>query len=182
MHRNLWAPWRMAYLRQLAQESEDVAVGAPLDANRDDDFLATAWARPDLDGPNHVVHRDEAGLILLNRYPYANGHLLVALGAAAPRLLDYGSDGRAAFWTLVDRAVALCHRALRPQGVNIGVNEGRAAGAGVPSHLHAHVVPRWGGDTNFISVIGEIRVIPESLEVMARQYRIANAELGPAET
>jgi len=171
MHRNLWAPWRMSYLRQLAEERD--ALGVDGAASGDDDFLAAIWAHPELDESNHVVHRDGDGMILLNRYPYANGHLLIALGDAAPRLLDYPPGARAKFWALVDRAAAICHQALHPQGINIGINEGRAAGAGVPAHLHAHVVPRWGGDTNFLSVVGEVRVIPDSLGQMARQYREA---------
>jgi ATP adenylyltransferase len=173
MHASLWAPWRLAYLRSLDQNA--AAAGgdarAATSAPGDGDFLRAAWERPDLDGANHVVQRSAEGLILLNRYPYANGHLLVALGAARSALLDYDAAQRAAFWTLVDRAVELCRRALEPQGVNIGVNEGRAAGAGVPTHLHAHIVPRWSGDTNFMTVVGAVRVIPDSLDRMAERYR-----------
>jgi ATP adenylyltransferase len=149
---------------------------APPDAaRRDGDFLRAAWERPELDIQQHVIERTAKGLIMLNRYPYANGHLLVALGAAKPALLDYSQEERAALWALVDRAVDLCQRTLRPHGVNIGINQGSAAGAGVPNHLHAHVVPRWTGDTNFISVVGEVRVIPDALESMASAYRAAAA-------
>ncbi len=184
VHRSLWAPWRLSYLRQLEDESAALrceAGGNPSvspggDATSDGDFLREVWERPADDVANHVVHRDADGLILLNRYPYANGHLLVSLGRAAPRLLDYEPAERASFWRLVDRAVALCHAALRPQGLNIGINEGRAAGAGVPTHLHAHVVPRWGGDTNFMTVVGEVRVIPASLEAVATLYRSADPD------
>lgn len=111
------------------------------------------------------------GIILLNRFPYANGHLLVALGKARARLMEYDAQERAAFWSLVDVAADLMERTLEPQGVNIGVNQGKAAGAGVPGHLHAHLVPRWHGDVNFITVVGQIRVIPAALETMAARYR-----------
>ena len=183
MHASLWAPWRLAYLRDLDRKAEAAdgspqaggtgGAAAPAGTPRDGDFLRAAWERPELDAANFVVDRTAAGLILLNRYPYANGHLLVALGKACPALLDYLPQERAALWGLVDRAVDLCHRAFRPHGVNIGVNEGRAAGAGVPSHLHVHVVPRWDGDTNFMSVVGEVRVIPDALESVAAMYRAA---------
>lgn len=114
-----------------------------------------------------------AGIILLNKYPYANGHLLVALGDPRPRLLDYSTRQRAELWRLTDLAVELCERVLMPQGVNVGVNQGHAAGAGVPEHVHVHVVPRWLGDVNFISVVGQVRVIPGALNDMARRYRDA---------
>jgi ATP adenylyltransferase len=110
-------------------------------------------------------------MILLNAFPYANGHLLVALGEPAPRLLDYSASQRAAFWSLMDAAADLMERTLNPQGINLGVNQGRAAGAGVPQHLHGHLVPRWGGDTNFITVVGQVRIIPGSLEEMWLRYR-----------
>ena len=157
----------MSYLRELERRSSALA---PPEVG-DDNFLLGIWSRPQDDGPNHVIARTAEGMILLNRYPYANGHLLVALGEGRPSLIDYEPAQRSAFWKLVDRAAELCQLALNPQGLNIGVNQGRAAGAGVPSHLHAHVVPRWGGDTNFITVVGEVRVIPDSLEAMAARYR-----------
>jgi ATP adenylyltransferase len=134
-------------------------------------FLLDYWLDPASDEKNHVIVRAPAGLILLNAFPYASGHLLVALGEARPTLLDYDAAQRAALWRLVDCAADLVTRTLEPQGINIGVNQGRAAGAGVPGHLHVHLVPRWGGDTNFITVVGSVRIIPASLETMARRYR-----------
>lgn len=106
------------------------------------------------------------GLILLNRYPYTNGHLLVALGCSRMRLLDYAPEQRAELWSLVDLATDLVERVLGCQGVNIGINQGAAAGAGVPEHLHVHVVPRWSGDVNFMDVVGRVRIIPSALEEM----------------
>jgi len=183
MNTSLWAPWRLSYLRDLDRKATAAgrsATGGPTGGptgggvgGSDDDFLRTVWESPRLDLENHVILRAADGLVLLNRYPYANGHLLIALGEAQPLLGAYSSEQRRSFWALVDLAVALCHRTISPQGVNIGVNEGRAAGAGVPAHLHAHVVPRWHGDTNFITVVGDVRVIPDSLERMAEQYRAA---------
>jgi len=161
----------MAYLRALKSNAPDET------GNRPDggDFFATYWANPGEDEANLVVHRTELGMILLNRYPYTNGHLLVALGEAAPTLLEYDADRRSAFWALVEDACRLVRHAMNPQGVNIGANIGDAAGAGVPQHLHAHVVPRWAGDTNFMTVTGTIRVAPDSLESVAATYREAIA-------
>lgn len=160
--RALQAPWRLEYL-----ESLDKPKPAPSGGS----FLRDYWAHPELDERHHVVVRTAEGMILLNAFPYANGHLLVALGEARPSLLDYDEKRRAALWALVDRAADLMQRALRPQGINIGVNQGRAAGAGVPDHLHVHLVPRWGGDVNFMEAVGRVRVIPSPLEAMAARYR-----------
>jgi len=170
---NLWAPWRLAYLRELERKAQD----AGWEKTTAGDFFADYWAHPEDDETNHVIHRDERGIIVLNRYPYANGHLLVALGEARPRLIDYDPEQRAAFWTLLEYGIELVQHTLKPQGINTGINEGRAAGAGVPEHLHGHIVPRWAGDTNFITVVGQLRVIPDALEVMAAQYRAAAAAL-----
>ncbi len=134
-------------------------------------FLHDYWIDAAGDAKNHVIVRTREGLILLNGFPYASGHLLVALGEGRPTLLDYTPQQRGALWRLVDCAADLVTRTLEPQGINIGLNQGRAAGAGVPGHLHVHLVPRWGGDTNFITVIGQVRIIPASLETMAERYR-----------
>lgn len=172
-HENLWAPWRMAYLRELERKAQDVGW---TDVSSGD-FFREYWQTPGDDERNHVVYRDEHGLIVLNRYPYANGHLLVALGDARPTLLDYEPEQRVALWALTDAGLRLMRIVLDPQGVNLGVNEGRAAGAGVPEHLHVHLVPRWVGDTNFMSVTGQVRVVPEALQSMTAQYREAAARI-----
>ena len=166
-HANLWAPWRMAYLKAMTNDSSDPAESRGTDTN----FFRQYWLNPDADETNLVVWRNDSGLVLLNRYPYANGHLLVALGEPAPTLFDYNQEQRTAFWSLVESACRLVRHSLNPQGLNIGLNEGAAAGAGVPEHLHAHVVPRWGGDTNFITVTGNVRVSPDALESIAAAYR-----------
>ncbi len=169
-HSNLWAPWRMAYLRDLTRRRDDLSAGLPK-RESSGSFLREYWENSSHDLANHVVYRNRNGIILLHRFPYANGHLLVSLGDARSRLLDYGLDQRAAFWRLVDLATDLMERALNPQGINMGINQGEAAGAGVPGHFHAHLVPRWHGDTNFMAAVGSIRVIPDSLEKMAATYR-----------
>jgi ATP adenylyltransferase len=175
-HDALWAPWRVAYLRDLERKAGDARIGVGSD--RPTDFLLDYWAHPDRDEASLIVHRDRSGMILLNRYPYVNGHLLVALGDAQPTLADYGPEARVAFWRLVERAMELVRRTLEPQGINMGINEGRAAGAGLPEHVHAHVLPRWNGDTNFMATIGEVRVIPDALAATWHAYRATDALLG----
>ncbi|MFK7758363.1 MAG: HIT family protein [Phycisphaerales bacterium] len=176
----IWAPWRLAYIESLSedQDSKDSAPSSRSAAppgSTSGSFLLDYWNTPELDQEHYVIERTDAGLILLNRYPYSNGHLLIALGDARPALMDYEPDQRAALWELVDRATALAELALEPQGLNIGINQGRAGGAGVPSHLHVHVIPRWSGDTNFITSVGGIRVIPGALEAMYERYMRAVA-------
>ncbi len=166
------APWRDRYLQDLS-DKEATAGGSDDDAG--DCFLSDYWNSPERDVENHVIARvgdgAAAGMVLLNKYPYSNGHLLIALGEGRSRLMDYDAEQRAALWRMVDLASDLLERTLPLQGLNIGVNQGRAAGAGVPQHLHVHVVPRWSGDTNFITVVGRVRVNPTALEDMACRLR-----------
>lgn len=166
---SLWAPWRLTYLETL--DEEDMAPPVEPPAAPPACFLAEYFAHPEDDEKNHVVVRTDTGLILLNRFPYANGHLLAALGEGRARLMDYEPPRRAQLWALAEIAMDLMERTLRCQGVNMGINQGRAAGAGVPQHLHVHLVPRWAGDVNFMSTVGNVRVIPSSLEAMADRYR-----------
>lgn len=165
----LHAPWRLEYLEALTEQEKKIARSGGKQSTGS--FLRDYWITPDADEQNHVIVRTGEGLVLLNRYPYANGHLLVALGEARPRLLEYEPEHRAKLWSLVDLAADLMDHTIEPQGINIGINEGRAAGAGVPTHLHVHLVPRWSGDVNFMAAVGQVRVIPAALEAMAHRYR-----------
>lgn len=170
------APWRLSYLETITAEAQTqahVPDKRPATSSSSGSFLRDYWLAPHKDRAHHVIARSTLGMILLNAYPYSTGHLLVALGEARPTLLDYTPDERAALWRLTDCAAALVQAAFEPQGINMGINQGRAAGAGVPSHLHVHLVPRWAGDVNFINVVGEIRVIPASLESTYARYAAA---------
>ena len=173
----LHAPWRMSYMDMLSAADAAGSRAPEAPTKKAHCFLRAYYLNPHLDEHNHVIVRtgtdDRGGLILLNRYPYSNGHLLVCLGESRPRLLDYSAPQRAELWSMVDLAVELVESALNPQGVNVGLNQGSAAGAGVPEHAHVHVVPRWAGDVNFMSVCAQIRVIPSALEDMARRMRDA---------
>ena len=145
----LWAPWRMEFIRELGAGS-----GC---------FLCDAAAASD-DHKNLVVRRGKTALCLLNRYPYNNGHLLVAPFRHEGKLESLTSEELAEVMTITVEAKKLLDRAVGAHGYNIGVNLGRVAGAGLDEHFHLHIVPRWAGDTNFVTTIGSTKVIPQALE------------------
>ena len=158
----LWAPWRMPYIRT---------------ADEPQGCLFCRVARAHDDRAHHVLHRDARVLIMLNRFPYNPGHLMVAPLRHAASLGELGAEERVA----VTDAVILAERALaaeyRPQALNLGANLGKVAGAGFPGHLHFHIVPRWNGDTNFMPVVAETKVLPESLGRTWSRLRKALAAL-----
>ncbi len=143
----LWAPWRIEYI--LADKPAGCIFCVGDNRDRDREVL--------------ILHRSTASLVMLNRYPYTNGHLMVA---PYRHTSDFDQLTDAEMLDLF-KSVRLCRSVLQqtasPQGFNIGVNLGRAAGAGVDEHIHIHIVPRWNGDTNYMSVIADIRVMPENL-------------------
>lgn len=159
MRDNLWAPWRMAYMEQLGRQ-EHADRPAPC-------FLceaASCKTGTDAARSRLVLVNDARGLLMLNRYPYTNGHLLAAPVAHRADLPDLDADGRRDLMELAMLGEQVLRRAVNPQGFNVGINIGRCAGAGLPGHLHVHVIPRWSGDTNFIETVGQVRVVPEALE------------------
>ncbi len=160
-HTNLWAPWRMSYLKGLPQQNEQSC------------FLCEAWGRPEEDEAYLVVYRAATTMVIMNRYPYTSGHLMVAPAQHQGDLPDMPATLRAEIMETTALAERLIREVLNPQGINIGTNIGRAAGAGLPGHLHMHLVPRWGGDTNFINVIGQVRIIPQALETIYRELKAA---------
>jgi ATP adenylyltransferase len=115
------------------------------------------------EGDGLVVHRGRLAFVILNLYPYNNGHLMVVPRRHVASLAETGAEELAELFTLTRQAEIALTEAYAPQGLNIGVNLGKAAGAGVADHLHIHLVPRWTGDTNFMTVVGESRVLPETL-------------------
>jgi len=148
--RRLWAPWRMAWIGAAKTPAGCVFCNAR--DNRDD--------RKDL-----VLERGEHAFLILNAFPYASGHLMAATARHGGGLREATAAEMAEVMALVQVGMRALSRAYRPDGFNVGVNEGRVAGAGVLDHLHVHVVPRWNGDTNFMPVLGEVRVLPEALDV-----------------
>ena len=159
---NIWAPWRMEYIRSLGEQQKEEGC-----------FLCRYWATPENDVANRVVWRGQHIFVVMNRFPYTNGHLLVALAEHKADMEELGDEQLADLSRGIRDAVRLLRATLRPQGFNIGYNISHCAGAGLPDHLHAHVVPRWSGDTNFMAVLGDIRVVPDALDALYRE--LANA-------
>ncbi len=173
----IWAPWRLAYI---VGDKEAPAAGAPLAMPPDADpecFLCQAAADPAAP-ERHVVHRGNQGLALLNRYPYNNGHLLVAPARHVAKLGDLTAEEHLELSQSLTRMVALLETVLRPDGFNIGLNLGRVAGAGLPGHIHWHIVPRWSGDTNFMPVLAAVNVVPQSLEALHKLLTAEIARMG----
>lgn len=159
----LWAPWRYAYLRSLVSQPCIFCIGK----------LSPGAMRKHL-----VLFENRDVLVMLNKYPYISGHILIAPRShvASPELLT--RPDRAALGDAVAASIKLMRESLKPQGFNVGTNLGSAAGAGIADHIHWHVVPRWPGDNNFISVLASTRVLSQSLEDSYEQLRPIFKNLG----
>jgi ATP adenylyltransferase len=159
----MWAGWRSAYVAAAgngALAGEGSVFRRILDSGLPDD-------------ETHVVWRGETVFAILNAYPYTSGHLLVMPYREVGELEGLTDAESAELWSAVRAAVVAIKRAYAPQGVNVGANLGEAAGAGVPSHLHLHVLPRWNADSNFMTAVAEVRVLPEALGDSWRKLRDA---------
>ncbi len=167
-HERLWAPWRLAYVQGDKKEQETETDAQLLDFLPDADpecFICQAVV-DSADSQRLVVCRTERTITILNRYPYNNGHLLIAPHRHRGRLDELTAEEQLALIQEIDRMLRLLEKVLRPQGFNVGLNLGHAAGAGLPGHLHWHIVPRWNGDTNFMPALAGVKVIPQSLETL----------------
>lgn len=160
----LWAGWRAAYIARVGTDDSELRV--------DDDgrsLFERILGSGLPDDEVFAVHRGERVSVLLNAYPYGSGHLLVLPNRAAADLTDLTPEETVELWATVTDAVTAVRSAYGPEGVNVGLNLGSAAGAGVPDHLHVHVLPRWAADVNFMTSVAETRVLPEPLrETWAR--------------
>ncbi|MGZ4481432.1 MAG: HIT family protein [Gaiellales bacterium] len=158
MSERLWAPWRLEYVESAGGQSG--CIFCAKQAAGDDDASL-------------IVHRGTAAFVLLNLYPYTNGHLMVAPYRHVAEPADLGSAERAEMWELLARGIEALRQAMSPHGFNTGFNLGRVAGAGVEGHIHLHLVPRWNGDTNFMPVLADVRVMPEHLQRTLARLRAA---------
>lgn len=163
---HLWAGWRSEYIERAVAGATDAPEG------RDCVMCGLVAAAPD-DPEAHVVWRGGGVTAALNAYPYTSGHLMVMPDRHVGELEDLAEGESAALWSAVTGAVRAVKAAYTPDGVNVGVNLGRAAGAGVPGHLHVHVLPRWLADSNFMTAVAEARVLPEALSVSWDKLRAA---------
>ena len=151
----LWAPWRLDYIRG---EKPGGCIFCDKPAAGDD-------------AENYVVHRGERCFVILNAFPYNNGHLMVSPFRHVPSIEELDPPALLELMTMAQESLGALRRAYGPEGFNLGINQGKVAGAAVENHVHLHVVPRWGGDTNFMSSVGGVRVLPQSLDETAAELR-----------
>jgi ATP adenylyltransferase len=161
----LWAPWRLAYVTSASGPKSDACIFC--DASQKSSVrLEVDPSRDDL-----ILIRGRVAFVILNLYPYNNGHLMVVPNRHAPDLATLTADEQAELMRLTRHAEIALTEAYAPHGINIGINLGKPAGAGVLDHLHVHLVPRWNGDTSFMTVVGNVRVLPEDLGATAKKLR-----------
>ncbi len=163
--KNLWAPWRMEYIDAL-------------NAGDDECFICRALEAPHDDAKNFVLWRGAHTLTIMNRYPYSSGHILIAPIRHTSDLDDLDDAVMLEIMQTTRDAKRILQLAVRAHGFNIGINLGRCAGAGLPEHLHVHVVPRWNGDTNFMPVLDDVKVIPQTLAAVRKLFLDTAAQLG----
>jgi ATP adenylyltransferase len=158
----LWTPWRLAYVTDASKAAPACIFCAALEQD---------------DQSSLIVHRGERAFVILNKFPYNNGHLMVVPNRHVAQLGDLAAPEALALMALAQAAERALTAVFRPHGFNLGMNLGQSAGAGILDHLHLHLVPRWNGDTNFMTVFGETRVLPEELPETARRVREAFARV-----
>lgn len=154
----LWSPWRMKYIEKHTKDSGCVFCNAQRQTD---------------DNESLIAFRGKQAYVILNRYPYTSGHVMIVPFEHAASIEDVDEAARAEMMELTARAMKALRGVYRPHGFNVGANIGEAAGAGVLGHVHIHIVPRWNGDTNFMSSLGEVRVLPETLEDTLRRVKAA---------
>jgi len=157
---SLHAPWRINYILDQNRDNQQVSVFADI-------------ARADDDQGNHVVARTRSSFALLNTFPYNGGHILVLPYSEVQDTCDLTDEELLDLMLLVNRCKQAIAKVMKPDGFNIGINLGSVAGAGIEDHLHIHIVPRWRGDTNFMPVIGQTKILPEALADVAEKLRSA---------
>ncbi len=160
----LWSPWRSQYIDTFKDEPKETLPGS----------LFTRILNENDDRKNYLLYRGKAAFIIMNLYPYNSGHLMVVPYKEARSIDELDSDTRLEMFELMDLGVKALSEAIKPHGFNIGANLGRVAGAGIEDHIHFHIVPRWNGDTNFMPVLNDVKVISEE---MGRTYDKLKASL-----
>jgi ATP adenylyltransferase len=160
---NLWAPWRMAFIQPKTPPKPGCIFCTQPAEGRDEEY--------------HVLQRGEHCFVMLNLYPYSNGHLMVAPYQHIGSLEELDAATLAEMMALAQLAIKALRLAMNPDGFNMGFNQGKVAGAGFAEHIHFHVVPRWNGDTNFMPVLADIKVMPEHIDTVYQQLKEALAKV-----
>ncbi len=160
----LWAPWRIPYIRSLVKDEEC--------------FLCHNMAHPEQDDENFLLWRTELSLVVLNCFPYNNGHMLIAPARHIADLDETTEEEMLELLKLIREAKRALSAVLAPHGFNVGMNFGRCSGAGLPGHMHIHIVPRWNGDTNFINVCSNTDVISQSQVELLAELKVVSDEQG----
>jgi ATP adenylyltransferase len=155
--KQLWAPWRMAYIDQAAEAGDAQKAEGCI-------FCDKPKGDPAQDAEQLILHRGKLSFVMMNLYPYNSGHLLIAPYQHIGSLAALPAKTVADMMALTQRCETAIRQALNPDGFNLGANIGRVAGAGFPDHIHLHLVPRWNGDTNFMPVLADVKVMPEFLQ------------------
>ena len=163
----MWSPWR----------SQHISERRPKKENGSDESVFSRLVREDKDEENLILWRGQWVFVIMNLFPYNNGHLMVVPYREIANYEDLTTDEQVEVARTIEYCIKWLKSALQPEGFNVGMNLGKAGGAGIPRHLHVHVVPRWSGDTNFMTAVGEVKVIPEALEDTYRKIKAAIEEI-----
>ena len=155
--KQLWAPWRMAYIESGGTADEGCIFCTKPAANRDEENL--------------IVYRGPRVFVIMNKFPYNNGHLMIAPYQHVPTIEELDAETLTELMITAQRVLAAMRAAFNPHGFNMGINQGAVAGAGIADHVHFHIVPRWNGDTNFMPVLADTKVMPDFIQNTARQIR-----------
>lgn len=152
----LWAPWRLEYIA----------------GERVEGCIFCVFPQQDKDEENHILYRGKHAYVIMNAFPYSNGHLLIPPYRHVGDFTELNDEENLEIMQLAQKCCKVLKLACNPDGFNIGVNLGRAAGAGIEDHVHVHIVPRWNGDTNFMPVFADVKVIPEALQTTYKKFKI----------
>ena len=164
----MWSPWRSVHIGDRQEAGAD---------SRSDESVFSRLVRQDNDRENLILWRGQTVFVIMNLYPYNNGHVMIVPYREVANYEDLTAEEQVEIAHTIQRCILWIKKGLSPEGFNVGINLGKAAGAGIPRHLHVHVVPRWHGDTNFMPTIGEIKVVPEALAETYDKLCVAMTQL-----
>lgn len=175
--KHLWSPWRSIHINSLSSEEELQESDKSIKEKDTNLSIFSRLVAEDNDEENLILWRGDTVFIIMNLYPYNNGHIMIIPYRQVAQYEDLTTEEMMETAATIDLGIRAIKKALKPDGINVGMNLGKAAGAGIPDHMHVHIVPRWHGDTNFMPTIGEVKVISESLKDSYAKLKTAIASL-----